>query len=212
MYFGRYLSRIALRQLHRPLADNKNFKGLFISMSEKLFKGWNRSRITILLVGVTILIAGIASGYWYMTTRNINPIPQQIRSQLTFSPFVLPSNTNNYSATDYKFSTAEDKVQILSYLIHSKNSTISVSEYPQPLEFTEIPEYKDRFLTNIINQYATVTTANGVIYLGRAVKQNNKQLAIMIERGLLVFMSPDKDLEQTEWRNLGDQLEIQKNN
>jgi hypothetical protein len=34
----------------------------------------------------------------------------------------------------------------------------------------------------------------------------------MIERGLLVFMNPDKELSEAEWRSIGDQLEIQKVN
>jgi hypothetical protein len=178
-------------------------------MRGKFFKDWKWSRIVICILVVLILVTCGAVGYWCIT-RDTSPIPSQIRTQLNFSPFVLPDGTKEYSVTDYKFSTAEDKVQILSYLIHLENSTITLSEYPQPPEFTEIPEYKDRFLSNVINQYDTVQTANGMIYLGRAVKQNNEQLAIMIERGLLVFMKPDKELDSTQWRNLGDLLEIQK--
>lgn len=178
-------------------------------MVEELNKGRKWPKIVIWVLVVLALITSGAGSYWYMTRDN-NSIPSQIKRQLTFSPFVLPGDTKKYSVTDYKFSTAENKVQILSYLIHLKDGTITVSEYPQPPEFTDIPEYKDRFLSNVINQYDTVQTANGTIYLGRAIKQNNEQLAIMIERGLLVFMKPDKELDSTQWRNLGDQLEIQK--
>jgi hypothetical protein len=32
----------------------------------------------------------------------------------------------------------------------------------------------------------------------------------MIEKGLLVLMSPSQDLDEAQWRNLGDQLEVQK--
>ncbi len=95
-------------------------------------------------------------------------------------------------------------------MIHFDGNTVTVSEYSQPPEFTEIPEYKNRFLSNVINQYDTVQTSNGTIYLGRATKQDKKQLALMIERGLLVFMSPDKDLANAQWRSIGDQFEIQK--
>jgi len=178
-------------------------------MNGKSFKGWRWPKIVIWALIILALIAGGIGIYWY-TSRDTNPIPSQLRSQLTFSPFVLPSDTKNYSATDYKFSTAEDKVQILSYVLHLGSNSITLSEYPQPTEFTDIPEYKDRFLANVIKQYDVVQTASGTIYLGRAVKQNNKQLAIMIERGLIVFMNPDKELTNTQWRSLGERLDIQK--
>jgi hypothetical protein len=148
-------------------------------------------------------------GYWYIT-RDISPLPAAIRSQLTFSPFVIPKKAKAYPTTDYKFDVVENKEHVLSYVIHTKDVAVTVSEYTQPSEFSEIPEYKDRFLSNVTKQYATVQTSNGTIYLGRLSRQNNKQLAIMIEKGLLVFMSPTKDLDQAQWRNLGDQLEVQK--
>lgn len=155
------------------------------------------------------MIAIGAGGYWYMT-RPTSPIPASIEKQLTFSPFILPSDVKNYTTSDYKFSTAEGQVPILSFIIHVDQTKLTVSEYTQPSEFAEIPEYKEHFLSNVINQYATVQTSNGTIYLGHMEHQANKQLGIMIERGLLVLMSPNEDLTSEQWRGLGDQLEIQK--
>jgi hypothetical protein len=165
--------------------------------------------ITLWTISTLLVIGGALAGYTYVT-RDTGPIPPSIRSQLTFSPFVLPKKTKNYTTTDYKFDTAEDNVRILSYVIHLKDTAVTVSEYTQPPEFDEIPEYKDRFLSNVIKQYATVQTSNGTIYLGRLSKQGDKQLAIMIEKGLLVLMSPSHDIEESQWRSLGDQLEVQK--
>lgn len=168
-------------------------------------------RLIIIVIAIITLIVSVTMTILYVT-RDTSPLPEQIQKQLTFSPFILPNNIKNYSTTDYKFSTAEDKVQILSYIINTKDNSITLSEYSQPPQFSEITEYKDQFLTNVAKQYDTVSTSSGTIYLGRAVKQNNRQLAVMIERGLLVFMSPEKSLDSAQWRNLGDQLEIQKNN
>lgn len=183
-------------------------------MGDTARKRWRPPKVALkgvfLGLGAVALIIAGAGGYWY-ATRDTGPLPSQVRAELTFSPLVLPPGTKDYTAADYKFSTAEGKVQILSFLIRTKNgTTISLSEYTQPPEFTEIPEYKDRFLTNVAKQYATVQTSNGTIYLGRMPRQNNKQLAVLLERGLLVFMSPDKELSHAQWRNLGDQLEIQR--
>ncbi len=174
-----------------------------------MFKWLNWRRFIVLLVVLIALVVIIFVGYFYFN-RDSNPIPQRLRSQLTFSPFVIPSDSKDFATSDYKFSTAEGKVQILSYLIKFQNNTISVSEYSQPSQFTDIPDYKNQFLTNVINQDSSVSSSSGTIYLGKAVKQNNKQLAIMIERGLLVFLSPDNKLTDAQWRSLGDQFEIQK--
>lgn len=169
-----------------------------------------RTHAIWLLVLVLVIVLGI-SGYLY-ASRDTNPIPADIQTQLTFSPFVIPSDTKDYSTSSYTFTAAEDKVWVLSYIIGLSNNSVTVTQYTQPPEFTDIPEYKDRFLTNIAKQYDTVQTANGVIYLGKMTRQNDKQLGIMLEKGLLIFMSPNSELDSSQWRNLGDRLEIQRNN
>lgn len=173
---------------------------------------YRRQAPPILRWGLLILVAGVIGiGVYTYAARDTNPVPAKLRPQLSFSPFIIPTTSRSYTTSDYKFTTAEDKVEILSYNVHTKDTgTITVSEYTQPQEFSEIPEYKDRFLTNVAKQESTVQTSNGTIYLGRMNVQGNKQLAVMLERGLLVFMSPDKELSQAQWRSLGDQLEIRK--
>lgn len=169
-----------------------------------------RTHALWLSVLLLVVISGIG-GYLYLS-RDTNPIPTNIQTELTFSPFVIPSDTKDYSTSSYTYTAAEDKVWVLSYIIDLPNSSLTVTQYTQPPEFTDIPEYKDRFLTNIAKQYDTVQTANGVIYLGKMTRQNNKQLGVMLEKGLLVFMSPSSELDPSQWRNLGDRLEIQRNN
>lgn len=175
----------------------------------KIYNRLSWRAVIIWLIVLLVLSAVIFGGYLYFN-RDTNPIPQQLRSQLTFSPFVIPSDSKDFPTSDYKFSPTEGELQILSYLIKFQNNTVSVSEYPQPPEYTDIPDYKNQFLMSQINQYSSVSSSNGTIYLGKAVKQNNKQLALMIERGLLVFLSPDRELTDQQWRSLGDQFEIQK--
>lgn len=167
-------------------------------------------KVALWLVGITVLSIGMVGGYLYVV-HAASPIPPDIRSKLTFSPIIVSSSAKNYSTTNYKFSTTEDATQILSYQIHTKDDvTIAVSEYPQPQQFSEIPEYKERFLSNIAKQYDTVQTSNGTIYLGRLERKNNQQLGILLEKGLLIFFTPNKDIDAAAWRNLGDQLEVQK--
>ena len=174
----------------------------------------HRIRNQIILTSLIILVVGGASFavYSYLN-KDTNPIPTTVRQNLRFSPLVIPAGTKRYTTSDYRVTKTENNINILSYTIQTgEGSTIHVSEYPQPQEFTDIPEYKDRFLTNVAQQYSTVATAGGTIYLGRLAKQSNKQLGVMLEKGLIVFMSPDNDVAPEQWRALGDQLTIQKTN
>jgi hypothetical protein len=166
-------------------------------------------RIVLWMLIFFIIAAGSIAAFRY-ATRVVSPLPKDIQSQLTFAPFVV-EDSEKYRSNGFKFSKAEDDTQIFSYIVDIQGGpTISFSQYTQPPQFTDIPEYKDRFLTNVAKQYATVATSNGTIYLGRMEKQANKQLAVMIEKGLLVFMAPDPEMNEAQWRSLGDKLELLK--
>lgn len=167
-------------------------------------------RIAGLAMIAFLIIAAVAVANYQYLERQAARIPAPIRQDLTFSPLVVTLDNRDYEATSYKLSEVEGGVQLLSFVVHFENKTVTVSEYTQPPEFAEITEYRERFLNNIIKQYATVQTANGTIYLGKQTKQNDKQLGIMLERGLVVLFNPETELTQAEWRRLGDQFDIQK--
>lgn len=174
----------------------------------------HRTRNLIVLISLSIIaVSGASFAIYSYMAKDMNPIPTELRKNLSFSPLVIQPGTKGYITSDYHMTKAENNIDILSYtILINTGPTLRVSEYPQPQEFTDIPEYKDRFLANVAQQYSTVATSEGTIYLGRLAKQNNKQLGVMLEKGLIVFMTPDKDMEPEQWRALGDQLIIQKTN
>lgn len=168
-------------------------------------KLWRR-RLSITL-GILLLI-GVASLTTYVLTRPKNSLPSGVSQNLTFSPLVAVSNSKQ-SVRNYHLSKTEDGTQTLTYLIAIAGSTVTVTEYTQPSQFTDIPNYKEQFLSNVINQYATVPTANGVIYLGRADKQNNHQIGVMLEKGLLLFLNPSNELSEQTWRAIGNSMRVE---
>lgn len=167
-------------------------------------------RIAGLATVALLVIAGVAAVNYQYLERQAARIPASIRQDLAFSPFVVTLDNKDYEATDYKLAEVEKGVQLLSFIVHFEGKSVTVSEYVQPPQFNEIPEFKQRFLDNAIQQYATVQTANGTIHLGKQVKQGGKQLGIMLERGLIVMFNPASELTQPEWRRLGDQFDVQK--
>lgn len=161
------------------------------------------------ILATALITTGALANYRHLE-REAARIPVAVRQDLTFSPLIVTLDNRDYTATNYKLSNVESDVQLLSFVVKFGDKTVTVSEYPQPPQFVEIPEFRERFLNNVIKQYATVQTANGTLYLGKQPKQNDRQLAILLERGLIVMFNPESDLSQAEWRRLGDQFDIQK--
>lgn len=165
------------------------------------------------VVGAALLIvAGIAIGK-LLPFGTANPLPESIQSTIDFSVFVVKPDSEDYSMTSIKADTAEDSTKILSYIIEAPFGNVTVSEYPQPAQFSEIPDFKDKFLNDVMQQTSTVTTTNGPVVIGRMAKQEvNKQIAVLLEKGLVVFFTPEKTLSDEEWRKLADNLVIVSSN
>ncbi len=161
-------------------------------------------------LAVVALVVIAASIVWKAFSRDTNPVPLAMRSQLDFSPFVIPKDNEVYATNDYGLTKSEDNTLILSYTVSTLENTIEISQYTQPLQFVDIPEYKDRFLTSVLQQNGTIPTANGTIYVGQLSNQENQPLGVLLEKGLIVFMKPTESLEETEWRRLGETLTIRK--
>ena len=175
-----------------------------------------------IVISTTILIACIAllllGGilYRYIDGSGPSPLPDSVANSIPFSPLVIPDADEDFQASNYKYALInekEEEIPLLSFTVTSSDNRtrINATQQPQPVQYSEIPEYKNQFLSNVARQYATVQSSNGTIYLGRLSKQNDKQVGIMIERGLLVFFYPTTgDVDDVTWRKLGDALQIQK--
>lgn len=161
---------------------------------------------TIMAV-LALIIAALASFLFFKHTSL--PLPADVESKLTFSPFVPANGNKRISISGSTVTKLENGTQLLTYTLRMDDTAITVTQSVQPTQFTDIPQYKEQFLSNIINQYASFQTSNGTIYLGRVVKQNNKQVGIIVERGLLVFLNPNQDLSESQWRTIGDALAVQ---
>ena len=156
-----------------------------------------------------LLIAGMTLLIFSVIDKKKSPLPSDIQNTISFSPLIVPGSNDNFSAHDYRYGPDETGQNILTYTVKNSSGTnIFVSQYPQPPQFVEITDYKEQFLNNVAQQYDTVQSSNGVIYLGRLTKLQNRQLGVMLDKGLLIFISPQSDLSSDEWRLLGNSLEI----
>ena len=163
--------------------------------------------IMAVVVALTVLSAWLAFRTLQPTYNG--PIPQAISSQLDFTPFVVRADAAGYKQTSFKYAPVEGDTKILSYVITLPNNTsVIASEYPQPPQFNEIPDYKAKFLEN--KSEDTVLTDNGIIYLSHPEKQKETQIGLMLEKGLIIFFNPANNLTASEWRDLGNSLVTQR--
>ena len=178
-------------------------------MSKKLTVTLSVGKIiaTIAIVGLIALVGWLA----YDKFRPIDdgPIPQDVVAKLDFTPIVVDKNAEQYKASDYQYTAMEDGIKRLVFNVTlDQNKTAIFTEEPQPPQFYDIAEYKNKFLENKSEQ--TVNTDMGVIYLSRPENQKGKYIGLMLEKGLIVFINPSQDLTKEEWRALGNALTTQK--
>jgi hypothetical protein len=157
---------------------------------------------------IVVLVGCGAAVALHLRQANKPLIPAAIQQQLPFSPLILAKG-GDYDAANYKY---DSDSQTLSYKAAKPGSTdVVITEQTLPPQFTEVQGYQDQFLSTVVKQTSTVNTSNGVIYLGHASKDSSQQIGVLIGQGLLVFMSPQgSNLTARQWRQLGEQLQIEK--
>ncbi|OYW85724.1 hypothetical protein B7Z17_01800 [Candidatus Saccharibacteria bacterium 32-49-10] len=158
----------------------------------------------------TLIAAASFAGlfFLYQANKPVSPLPETIKSTMDFSPFVLPTDNPHYTSENFTYGAPDDKqpdVRVLRFVATSKTNSakMTVTEQIIPDQFTDIPEYKEKFLEGYRSD--TVQSANGIIYIG---KKDNQEIGIMFEKGLMVFLYPEQTISKNEWRQFAETLEI----
>lgn len=183
---------------------------LSVAMAKVRYGSRVRSRwwlVTTVVVGL-ILVAAAGLAIWYVRGLHRPLVPMSIQSQLPFSPLV-PTRGNGYQSSGFKYDATE---RIFSYKVTKGSYTVVVTEQTLPPQFTEVQGYQDQFLSGVVQQSSSVQTSNGTIYIGQTGKQS-QPVGVLIGQSVLTFISPQgTNLSATQWRLLGEQLQIEKPN
>jgi hypothetical protein len=162
-------------------------------------------------LGVVIVLCVAAFvGFSYINNHNDSAkVPEEIASQLDFSPFVVMTpKKNNMQVYSYKY---DPDTKTLSYIVRLHDSRqLTFNEQASPSNFDEIPELYSKLLDGL-NRYADISTSNGRLYLTRP--KDGKQVGVLNERGVLLFVRANtQDLSEQQWKSLIERLEIEKFN
>ena len=168
-------------------------------------KNWKR--LLIFIISAVVLV-GVGSIITIAFNQSKHVLPAAINNKLAFSPLVI-SDGSKIIADQYRASNAQKDIQTLSFRAAFEGKKVSVTEQVQPGQFTDVADYKSHFLSSAFTDYRTVQTANGSIYVGPASKLQDQQIGVMVEKGLLVFFYPSKDLTDQDWRLIGDSLTVE---
>ncbi|NCU37597.1 hypothetical protein EOL96_00845 [Candidatus Saccharibacteria bacterium] len=167
-----------------------------------------RKKSFIILFSLVFVVA--VGAIAVLTSQSRQLVLDDVLESLDFSPLVV-TGSSSFKPYDYKTSVMGDGVILLTYIIPlDSDRSVTVSEYPQPSQFTDVPDFKEKFLEDVIQQTSSVSSAGGTIILGKMAKQNNQQMAVMLDHGLVVFLVPSTELSERDWRKIGDSLVVQR--
>lgn len=123
-------------------------------------------------------------------------IPGPIKSQLT-STLLIPKGGDYI--TDRESAKYDSKIKLLTFRTQIKGlTTVTVSEQATPDQFTDIPTYSEKVFQKF-GEYKTFEMSIGIVHLVRSPK-DKQQAAVINTKGTLMFVKPDKDLTEDQWR------------
>ena len=158
-------------------------------------------RIWILIAGFCLIAIVVGS---YLLLRPKPFVPKGIESKLssvTFIP-VSPQVVNQHATVKYN-----SNLKLLTYKATVFGVNTVISEQPTPESFTDVPEVYQKVLDSW-NQYQAFDTAQGTVYLTRPGGPNANEVGVMNTKGTLMFVKPDKNLTNAQWRQVFNSLQI----
>jgi hypothetical protein len=125
-----------------------------------------------------------------------NPIPGQIKAQVTSTLLVPQGSGILVDRLGVKYD-AKDK--LLTYTATYAGTKLTVSEQPTPDQFVDIPAVYTK-LTDGLNNYLSFDANIGTVHLTLPKELAGKQAAVVNTKGTLMFVKPDTNLSDDQWR------------
>lgn len=129
-------------------------------------------------------------------------IPMDIMSQI---PFVIYIPSDEWRI---KKETPAYKKGVLSFTVvneNQNNSELGITQQVSPELFIDVPQYYPALLDRL-KKYASFGTKNGTVHLTKPVELKGEQQAILNNNGTLMFVHPDRDMSDDEWRKFFNTL------
>jgi hypothetical protein len=132
------------------------------------------------------------------------PVPAEIKSAVTSTILVPQAHDVVVSRESMNY---DSQLKLLTYTATAYGVKTVVSEQPTPESFIDIPQVYDKVVTGM-NEYGTFDSDSGTVNLTRPKDLGGKQAAVMNTKGTLMFVKPERDLSDDQWRKLFNGLEV----
>lgn len=166
-----------------------------------------RSKFALALITGVLMMAAVGGLILHERSKN-TLIPASVQEQISYGVYLPEDSDIRIQPDSVEF---EPQSKGISYVMQAAKTgdKYTVSQQATPEEFTDIPEYLPKLIERMGN-YATIDTVLGKVYLTKKQEADSKQIAVMNEKGTLVFVQADRDLTNNEWRALFKNFQLEK--
>lgn len=132
------------------------------------------------------------------------PVPAEIKRAVTSTLLVPKARDVVVNRESMKY---DSQLNLLTYSAIAYGVKTVVSQQPTPESFIDIPQVYDKVVASM-NEYKKFDSDSGTVHLTRPKDLGGKQAAVMNTKGTLMFVKPERDLSEDQWRKLFNNLEI----
>jgi hypothetical protein len=157
--------------------------------------------------GGLVLMVGLVIGAYAIFRPQSSPIPKDINQKISHSIFV-PAQSSGWRLDKTATSYNNDTGVLNTYLL-SRNNRITMTQQNTPQTFKDVPTYYPALL-NKLHEYSEIQTSNGTVGLTKPDELKGGQSAVANISDTLMFLHPDHDLTDQQWKQLFNNLDIVK--
>jgi hypothetical protein len=163
-----------------------------------------RSTIISFILLISIAITVLLGVTLHRPTSSM--IPANIQKQLSFVLYVPDDKDAVIERSSIHYANGDG---VLSYTVgyNPAHAEITITQQATPSVFTDVPQYYPTLLDRL-NQYASLGTINGTVYLTKPTELKGQQQAVLNDNGTLLFAHPgNRNLSNDDWRRFFNSLQ-----
>ena len=160
-----------------------------------------RLRLIVVIVAVLGLVVIVA-----MLLGPKPPVPAEVKRAVT-STILIPKTRNVVVSRESM--SYNSQIKLLTYQAIVYGTKTVVSEQPTPESFIDIPQVYDKLVASM-NEYSKFDSTSGTVHLTRPSNLKGKQTALMNAKGTLMFVKPESDLTEDQWRKFFNGIDVVK--
>lgn len=160
---------------------------------------------TALILVVVFIGAGLSGVIFWQSQRSA--FPTDVKKQASF--LIFYPRRGSEAEINRQSIAYDSSAKVVSYSLIFVGNQLIVNQQATPETFVDIPDYYPNLLEKL-NKTSTLPTELGDVHLTRPTELKGKQSAVVNHKGTLVFVQPDKDIDEDGWRRFFNSLDAVK--